>query len=413
MAEVARRLNEAAPEGGALTDFVLLEGRSPTPPREAEIVWSDEYFKTGFEVDPKTGAMDYRRRAGRRSVAAGEHLATFIPPEPGEDGRDLLGKTVPALRPKVFRVRAGANVRFDEAAGKYYATKDGRIRFTGNVLSVDDVYTIPGSVDLRTGHIKHPGALVVAKNIESESRVEALGDIDVNGTVENAEVVTKGSLTVHGGITGGPRCKIRAEGNIQAKFILNAEIEAGGNVVSEHEINQCTIMSRGAVMVTHGRIVGGDVIALAGIETDQIGSEAFVRTNLAAGEDYTLKEFVAAKENEIQKRRDALHKISERLLPLKERGKTLPPKLREMATQLLSEATKVTEAIRQIEEELENVRADSRSRAKKEVLVRKAIFPDAFFHIPPLTLLIKDKVDGPVKVVIRENDILLIGTHAP
>lgn len=409
LVQASRRLDEALSLGQTeLTDYVLLQGAPPIPPKEAQIEWTDSFFETGFVVDPETGIANYRQRLGRLSVAAGEHLATLSAGEPGVDGQDLTGRPVPAPKPKAMRVRAGANVRLDEAENKYYAERDGRIRFTGTVLSVDDVFTVSGSVNLKTGHIKHPGALVVSQNIESDARVETQGDIEVNGLVENAVVITSGTLFVHGGITGGPQCKIRAEGGIRAQFLRNADIESNGDIVVEHEIDQCVVKTRGAVSVTHGRIVGGEIIALGGIDADQIGSEAYVRTNLNAGEDFRLKAFVATRESELEGRRDALRKISERLAPLKDKSRTLPPRLREMATLLLNEATKINEVMRGVQQELDAARADTAARVKKEVLIRREIYPDAFFFIPPLSMLVKDHVDGPVKVAIREGDIHLV-----
>ena len=408
LSRAAERLAEAVDQGPQLEDFVLLEGKHPTPPREGEMVWSDAYFEKGFEVNPKTGVMDYRRPRGRRSVGKDEHLATLHPPMSGEDGRDLMGKAIATGKPRPFRVRAGSNVRFDEVDGKFYSRKDGRIRFVGNVLSVDDVYTVNGSVGLKTGHIKHPGALVVTQNVEAEAEVQVLGDIEVHGYVENAEITTKGRLMVHGGITGGPKCRIRAEGGVHARYIQLADIESNGDIVVEHEIDQSNIKTRGAIIVTHGRIVGGEISALGGIETDQIGSEAFLRTNLTVGEDYTIRQLMDARKSQLDMHRDNLNRISERLAPLKSRGPSLPPKLRELAIGLVEEATKINGAIKQLEEELETIRAESQSQMKKEIIVHKRILPDVFFHIPPLTLLLQNQMDGPVRVKIHDGKLCLI-----
>ncbi len=408
LSRVAERLAEVVDQGSQLEDFVLLEGKHPTPPKEGEMVWADTFFEKGFEVNPATGVMDYRRPRGRRSVGKDEHLATLHPPLPGQDGRDLMGKLIATGKPRPFRIRAGSNVRFDEANGKFYSRKDGRIRFVGNVLSVDDVYTVNGSVGLKTGHIKHPGALVVTQNVEAETQIQALGDIDVHGYVQNAEITTKGRLMVHGGITGGPKCRIRAEGGVHARYIQLADIESNGDIVVEHEIDQSNIKTRGTVIVTHGRIVGGEISALGGIETDQIGSDAFLRTNLTVGEDYTVRQLIDPKKREIEMQHEKLKKISERLAPLKSRGSSLPPKLRDLATGLVEEVTKINDAIKQLEDELETIRAESQSQMKKEIIVHKRILPDVFFHIPPLTLLLHNQVDGPVKVKIHDGQLCLM-----
>ena len=215
---------------------------------------------------------------------------------------------------------------------------------------------------------------------------------------------------MHGGIAGGPKCHIRADGGVHARYIQVADIEAGGDVVAEHEIDQCMIKTRGAVIMTHGRIVGGEVIALGGIETDQIGSEAFLHTTLTAGEDYTIRRLVELRKDELAAHRENLNRISDRLAPLKDRASSLPPRLRELAKSLLTEATKINEAIKLIETELETIRAESQSQTKKEIVASKKIFPDALFHIPPFTLLVQDEIDGPLKVKIIEGQVALVHT---
>ena len=412
LAQAVVRLAEFSSRGLEIIDAVLLEGRHPTPPKEGQLTWTHPYFDTGFEIDPETGLMDYRKPRGQRSVGTGEHIATLIAPQPGEDGRDLMGKTIPTGRPRPFKVRAGVNVQFDEIDGHFHAIKSGRIRFTGDVLSVDEVYTINGSVGLKTGHIKHPGALNVAQHVESESEIEAVGDIEIHGSVENATITTNGRLLVHGGITGGPKCRIRAAGSVQARYIQLADIEAGGDIVVEREIDQCTIKTQGAVIMMHGRIVGGEIIALGGVETDQIGSEAFLRTNITAGEDYTVRRLIEVKKAEIETQRDNLVRISERLGPMKRMGQSLPPKLKELALKLLDEATKANEAIKQLEKEIEELKTQNEAQTKKEVLVRKRILPDAFIRIPPHSVLLKDPVEGPIRAVIHDNELCLIKTHA-
>ena len=75
---------------------------------------------------------------------------------------------------------------------------------------------------------------------------------------------------------------------------------------------------------------------------------------------------------------------------------------------LLKEAEGLNESISALKKKLGALRADSESRTKKEVLIHKQLFPDALFQIPPQTLLVKDSVKGPLKVVIREGELRLI-----
>jgi hypothetical protein len=407
LSTAATVMREAAKSSGDFEKLVLLEGVYPKSPKDAQVLWARDFFRPGFAVDSGSGAINWREKASDLTVLEGELLASVSAPEPGEDGRDLLGKAVPARKSRMAQVRVGRNVRRDDEDGSYYASMAGRVRFVNDVLTVDDVLTVAGSVGLRTGNIRHPGALVISQNIDADSKVTADGDIEVNGTIENAEVHSAGNLLVHGGITGGPECVIKATGTIHARFIQNATIEAGGDVAVEHGIDQCHIKTRGAV-VTHGRIVGGEIMALCGIEAQQIGTDAYVKTTLIAGEDYTLKEKIVQKEQELEQHRDRLQKISEKVTPLKEKIQALPPKAREAITLLLQEAGRLSEVVHEFEEEIERLRQESKGLAKKEVTVQKVIMPDAFFQMHPLNLLIKEIVQGPVCVALHEANIRIL-----
>ena len=401
----SQRLSELVEQGPEVAHYLLLQGRPPTPPKHGEIIWAQEFFAKGFEIDPITGAADYRRKLAQLSVVEGQLLATVIPPVPGENGRDLLGRNVPAEKARRAIVRAGGNVRRHEEDDTFYATRDGRVRFVGGVLNVDDVFVISGSVDLKTGHIKHPGALIVEHNIESEGQVDTEGDIEVHGYVENAQVKTEGNLSVQGGITGS---RLIIAGSLHAKYLQNCYVEAGGDVFVDREIDQSEIRTCGWVYVLKGRIVGGNVTALGGIETDQIGSDAYIRTTLIAGEDYTLRDRLAEKEREVETRKETLARIVERVEPLRERGRALTPRMRESLGQLQEEAAKIRKAIQVIEDEMEEMRADSKARARCEVVARRLLLPDAFIHCAPLSILVKDTVEGPIKAAIRDGKLVLI-----
>lgn len=409
--EAAQRFRTVLEGQTEVSDVVLLEGTPPSPPQDAFIEWAGDFFKPGYEIDPVTGAADYRRPVAKVVVTDGQLLATVHPPVEGLNGHDVFGRAVLAPKPRAIRVRVGNNVRHEEESGTFYATRDGRIRFINDMLYVDDLYLVPGSVDLKTGHVKHPGAVIVSQNIEAESRVEADGDIEVRGYVEDADIVTGGNLIVHGGIFGQPHRKIRVAGDLHAKFITNACLEVGESVQVERELDQSIVKTRGAITVS-GRIVGGHVIALGGIEADQVGSDACVRTQLTAGEDYTLHDRIASKEIELQEGKETLAKIMDKVTPLKDRGHELPQKLRDAVAALSKEAARLQNAIQALEEEIETVRAESRAREKKEILARKRIYPESLCHIMGLTLHVKEPMEGPVKVAIREGDIQAVPVHS-
>ncbi len=408
LAEATRSFRAALDQSHTLSGVLLLSGEPPKPPRDAEIVWAGEFFESGFMVNPETGQINYRERAAKRAVTEGQLLATMIPALLGESGRDVLGKVVPPRVPRRAGIRAGKNVNFVEEGEKYYATMAGQVRFQNEILQVDDVVTIRGNVDLSTGNIHHPGSLSISGNIEPDTAVEAAGDVDVFGCIDDARVTSEGSLTVQGGIVGGPNCMIKVLGEIHARYIQNADIEAEGDIVVESEIIQSHIKTRGSVTVTQGRIVGGEIIALQGVQTDKFGSDGGGKTEVRVGVDYSLKDRVSHMETTLAEHKKRLEAITLRLAPFRTRATSIPPKLKDTVVALLQEAKHLQEDSHELEAAIEYMRAESKALARKEVLVRKWILPDVHFHVHPQDLWIREQLNGPLRIYLREQKIRVV-----
>ncbi len=379
-------LREKAATGPRITNAVLLEGQPPVQPEDGVIEWADRFFDSGFVLSEKTGAIDYRQHLAQRSVAGGQPLATVIPPKEGQDGVNVFGKPIPVSKPKTPRIRAGQNVR--EEGGRFYAKTDGRIRWDSEGLSVDKVYRIEGNVGLETGNIRHPGALEVGKDIEEGMRVKADGDIEVEQVVEPADVESGGNLTVRGGIAGGPGWRIRAKGSVHAKYVLEADIEAGQDVVVEREIFHSTVKTQGTVRVPNGRLTGGTTIALGGIHAGQTGSVALVRTVLVVGEDFAVMAEVAQREERIAVLEKYLASLYAGPFPLK--------------------IDKTKRTLQELRDEIDEIRARSKERAREIVAVRDIMHPETVIRMGQKELRIGREVRGPVKAVLVEGEIVLL-----
>ena len=387
----------------------ILRGSPPVPPKDAVIEWARDFFKEGYYIDPETGAADYRRLAADLEVATGDFLARITPPVEGKAGCDVLGNEVPPRPPRTITIQPGNNVSHNAADDSYYAIGTGRIRYAAGTLSIDDVFTITGSVGLESGHIHHRGTIIINENIEALSQVEATGDIEVSGYIEDAIIKSGGNLTVRGGISGGSAggCQIYTDGNVQARFIQNATIHCQGDVVVEREIAQSTIKTRGRVIIPNGRIVGGDIMALAGIDVGRIGTEACVPTQLIAGEDYSILNKISQRQKEITPLRDKLKKINATIDPLMKNFDNLPDETKKNIDLLLQKARLMEEQIKQLQREIDDLWKDTQARASKEVIIRNMIFPDTQFMLDDHHMTTQEEIKGPVKVRLHEGSIKL------
>lgn len=404
--KAVKKLREGIADATDLTDFAVLEGKPVVPSEDGKLVWAHDFFQKGFTVDPESGSIDYRERVAEDTVEKGAHLADILAPKPGTDGVTVLGKRVSAGKGQPTKLKQGTGVRL--SGEKCYADADGRVRFTGGVLSVDHVLTVEGSVGLASGNIDHPGALVVKQNIEAESKVKTTGSIDVAGYVEDAEITTGGDLIVTGGIIGDKGRKIVAEGDVHAKFLKNVHIEAGGDVVALNGIEQCTIMARGAVQVPQGRIVGGEVIALMGIDAGDIGSEAGVPTQVTTGQDFDLNRRLKALDEESERMKSNLQTVRSVLKPHRGREKNLAPEAKEKYDLLSEQMRQIQDRISTIEEEVETMPDESKERASKEIMVRKHLYPATSATIGPVTKKVNESISGPLSIAIRRGDVRFI-----
>ncbi len=404
IAEAKERIKEIVKYDEIFRDIILVRGKPFRPPVEGRIEWSQDFFAEGFEIDPETGAMDYRKPKAQRNLKEGQLIATIILPVEGEDGYNALGEVIPAPKPKPVRLRAGRNVKANETNTCFYSTINGRFRLDGDTIHVDNLLEIHGSVGLETGHINHLGMLIVHKNIEADSIVYAEGDIEVKGYVEQAEVYTKGKLLIYGGISGDFEKTIYAKESITAKYLLNAVVESEEGVYIAKEIAQSKVRSRGPVVV-NGRIVGGEVIALGGVKTDQLGSEACIKTTLVIGEDFFLPRYLEPLEKEKKEKKELLEKVLKGIVPVQNRWQSLPKDAKEAFMKLVQQAKLIKEAICELDSKINICIEESRKKAKFEVIVRKDIYPEVIIKMGNIIYQNKEFFRGPLKFAILGSEI--------
>ena len=285
-----KMLRGMAEPGQDLESQALIRGKKPVPPVHADLKWAREYFAIGWVIDQTTDTIDFREKVSNCSVRRNELLGRRFEPVDGEGGKDVYGNPIPAVKAETMHVRCGKGVveRSDEGVTSYFAEIDGRITFKDNTVTVDEVYAITGDVDLKSGNIHHTGSITISGDIRNGARVEADGDIVVKGLVEQCTIRCGGNLIVAGGIIGDEKHTIEVGGNLEARYIKDADIRADGDILVVREITHSHIRTQGAIKVPRGRIAGGECVALGGICVATAGAPSGAHTTLRAGVDYSL-----------------------------------------------------------------------------------------------------------------------------
>jgi len=73
---------------------------------------------------------------------------------------------------------------------------DGNVMLKGGLVMVDSVYIIPTSIDFKTGNVNYVGSLHIKGDVKSGFEVQSDNDIQIDGLVEDAKVVSGGNIII-------------------------------------------------------------------------------------------------------------------------------------------------------------------------------------------------------------------------
>jgi uncharacterized protein (DUF342 family) len=384
----------------------------------------DAYLQYNFETDQNKvrihegvdGRVDFKELNIIQNVVEGQPLAVKMPPGKGSPGKNVTGKIIPAKSGKDMSLSLGNNVRISDDGSTVLAAMNGQVVFTGGKINVEPNYVVRGNVDIKSGNIIFLGNVIINGNVEDGFSVKAAGNIEVNGTVERAELDAEGDIIVHQGITGKGTGTVKAGRSIWARFIENATIEAGNMVVVSDGIINSQVDANKRIICQGKRahIVGGRLRATEEINAKIIGNPTSgTETICEVGFDPKSKE-------QIDKhifRREALEKELEEvqlnlqtLITLKKQHLTLPPDKEAYLKELMDKRQDLTDELRHINEEVEKIEDFLNSlKNRGKISASSRVYPGVRIMIRDA----KEDVRGEYKAVtfLLENGLVRVANY--
>ncbi|MEE1071636.1 MAG: FapA family protein [Cellulosilyticum sp.] len=386
--------------------YVIAQGTQPIQGKDGYIefafdVESLKQFKPRLNDD---GTVDLKDLGVVKNVKKGERLATRIPAVQGQDGCNVLGQPVRPKRAKEARMPKGRNTRILEDNVTLVSDIDGKLEYDDHNIYINSVYTISGDLDSSIGNIDFVGSVVINGSIHSGYSVKAGGSVEVRGPVDDAVIIAGEDIILSYGIQGTEKSKLVARGNVIAKFIQNANVEAGKSVITEAVLHS-TVTAGDSIRTEMGKgtIVGGSVSATNTIIAKSIGSLMGTVTEVKIGVSPSVYAEHRKLAEEVKEKKASLNKVDQSIafLMSKNMGGRLDPQKQLMlkkfnATRqpILEEYETLRVRYEQLSERLENV---------QEGLIKcsGAIYPGVKVMFGNLIRYIDDKE---VKVTIRKKD---------
>ncbi len=388
-----------------LSKILIAEGREP-------INGYDEYFQPLLSFEKQAGRIlsdgriDYKEVGSIVQVQKNQEILECIPGVKSENGYDVYGETVNAVKVDKDGYKKGENLLqsgFDKTV--YVSAIDGCISIDNKKISVLPVAKINGDVNLDSGNIVFNGTVHITGSVLPGFKVQADSDIIIDQDVEDAQLIAGGNIVVKLGVVGKEAVKLVAKGDISARFLQNAKVQAGKSVIVEDSIINCDIVSYDTIIVKSksGKIIGGKIAALYEINAYTIGALAETNTSLTVGRNFIL-------ENEINKKRNEMTIVRERVDEIntsikmqfgeeifknpKEYLKILPPLKKKNCLLLLNDLSNAGASLKKIMEEIKEI--EERMRLEKEpvIIAANRVYPGVVINVKKSVKKIEKMVEN-------------------
>lgn len=313
-------------DGKKFVDQVIARGSVHINDCDAYITPHVNFEGIAKPIIQDDGTVDFKNLLQVSAVKAGDILAIKTPVKEGVDGTTVTGKTIKHRTGKDVVWKIGENVKISEDDTILYSEIDGIAKIVKDRITVSKQIELD-EVGPGTGNIYFGGDVHVKGNVLGGYTVHCDGDLQIQGFIEGAAIMTKGNLTISGGINGHGISDIVVGGNLTAKFIENANIYAKGEIETGEIINSKVLCdSKIVVKGKKGLIIGGELTSKYMIEANQIGSKLGVITSINLGVDASAIHELKALKEEIQ----ALKILADRLkskIPMLRRNVLLQPEV--------------------------------------------------------------------------------------
>lgn len=297
------RIDEFLTNRQYCTDIILAQGLPSQKGENAVITYHFNINNNAKPKENKDGSVDFHQLDIISKVQKGDILATLQPVKYGVQGINVQGTKINPDKVINRVIRHGSNASLSEDGCILYSDVSGHVKLEYDKVIVSNVYEVNGDVDTSTGDINYDGNVRIKGNVITGYTVKAKGDIEVDGVVEGATLISDGQIILKRGIQGMNRGKLVAKGNIVAKFIESCEVQSESSVTAG-AILHSKVVAKNEINVSgrNGSVTGGELRAGSLISVKMAGSTMGTHTVFIVGIDPILIDELHALEKDIPKK---------------------------------------------------------------------------------------------------------------
>ena len=274
-----------------------------------------------IKVDAR-GVADLKTLNLFDNISKGTKVGRIYPPKAGVDGRDALGKTLPAKPGKPYKAAIDRSLRLvnpsdsSETYQTLVAEIDGYVQEESGKLAIKGELVVGGDLDYHLGVIDFIGSVRINGSVLPGFSIKAKNGIIITGSVHEASLVCpEGDIVVHHYVYGGETSRVVAGKNFECAVAHELDVEAVGNITVHKEAIDCDLRSQASVIISQGHLVGGRTLAVCGVEAKQIGNDAGQPTRIQLCSDVEMSSEFLTLISQIENHERALRMIDLHLGP--------------------------------------------------------------------------------------------------
>lgn len=392
---------------GLTAEVIAARGKPSLPGKDGTMEFLID-LETGF-VPPsaEAGAVDLRASL-IHTVAPGQPLALLHPPTAGLPGLDVFGQLVASQPGKALQPRLGANTaRAEHDPNLIVANTLGHARLRDGVIEVDEFYLLKGDVDYASGNIAFPKSVQVNGDVKAGFAVEAGGDLEIEGLVEDCSVKAQGKVLVKGGFTGQGKGVVQARGEICLGYVRNQTVRGEESIRVYREAVNSRLQSRGSITVS-GLLAGGKAQARTAIDCQVAGTETGTPTHLEAGHDYITSEEMAELRGQMEKMGKYARKLEDSLRHIQDMerlNRGLDPWTIELVFEMETMRSKVEAKIKALRDRYGVLDRQLGNSGSATITVHRKAYPGVVVKIGREVLLVDEVLSGPKTFFAKDGTI--------
>lgn len=387
-------------------NICVAQWEAPENGIDGEIKYFYRPDQTLSPVENEYGIVDYKNLGLVRNITQGTPIATISMPTEGKPGKDITGRVVLQKKGVPVKLNIGAGTTLVNDGTEIIAATNGNLAFRNGTFCVDETLVINGDVDISSGNIDFIGSVTVRGSVFEGFRVTSKKDINVFGSVNNAELYADGNISIK---IGSINSSIECRGDVKLGYCENSNVKCKGNVESVSFVGGNVFAGKKIIATGKGVMLGGKYTALDGIEASVIGSDNYVKTELTLGNNAILSEErdnLEKSNKQMENDIEQLSKIIDTLTEFAKVGK-LSPERENMKTVSLRSRIKMQAEIKKNKARIEEIDKDLELMQNVSVSAKRMIYPGVRLRINSSILTLKN-VENNVKAIVDKGEIIFV-----